>query len=132
MPRDLLALTWAGFDQAVAQLATLVSPGRSCIYGVPRGGLPLAVALSHTTGLPLVTEPEDGMVCVDDIVDSGRTALALWARFPGAQFLAWLVRDGQGHIAVGAGTAAGQWVVFPWERLENAIADKEAYELSRQ
>lgn len=58
MPTDMLRLTWADFDRAVAVLAALVNrtPTRR-LYGIPRGGLCLAVALSHATGLPLSMEP---------------------------------------------------------------------------
>lgn len=47
------------------------------VYGIPRGGLVLAVYLSHHLDIPLVTDPAsvlliDGLV-VDDLVDTGKT-----------------------------------------------------------
>ena len=47
------------------------------IYGLPRGGLPLAVCLSHDLGIDLVLElpkkfDQELIVC-DEIADTGRT-----------------------------------------------------------
>ena len=50
------------------------------IYGLPRGGLPIAVSLSHTLNLPLLMNYYDRKIVtdkkilvVDDIADTGRT-----------------------------------------------------------
>ena len=50
------------------------------IYGLPRGGLPIAVSLSHTLKLPLLMNYYDRKVVthkkilvVDDIADTGET-----------------------------------------------------------
>ena len=48
-------LSWTQFDQAVAVLAERFATGSFAgIYGVPRGGLCLAVALSHSLQKPLL------------------------------------------------------------------------------
>ena len=45
------------------------------IYGVPRGGIYVAMELSHYTGIPLISDmtPDKEILVVDDILDSGRT-----------------------------------------------------------
>ena len=43
------------------------------IYGIPRGGLPIAVCLSHELDLPLLMYPTDKSLVVDDISDTGKT-----------------------------------------------------------
>ena len=50
------------------------------IYGLPRGGLPIAVSLSHTLKLPLLMNYYDrkvvtnkNILVVDDIADTGET-----------------------------------------------------------
>lgn len=47
------------------------------IYGIPRGGIPLATALSATLGIPLINRPAErnwqNIIVVDDLIDSGRT-----------------------------------------------------------
>ena len=42
------------------------------VYGPPRGGLTLAVMLSHALDLPFLTEPVRDCLWVDDIVDTGK------------------------------------------------------------
>ena len=63
-----ITLSWADFQEALKLLsATLSSRSFSCIYGVPRCVLPLAVALSHRLDIPLSLEPAADMLWCDDI-----------------------------------------------------------------
>lgn len=120
-------LSWREFDRAVALLADPM-PAATCIYGVPRGGMPLAVALSHRTALPLVLRPQPGMVIVDDIADSGATLARLLAQFPDCRAITWVRRMGckvptrSFHHA-----PEGEWIVFPWEDAGRAEADWREY-----
>ena len=61
-------LNWADFDACV-QVLTERHSGRSlnCVFGIPRGGLCLAVGLSHALGLPLLMEPDNHCLIVDDV-----------------------------------------------------------------
>ncbi|MCM1322882.1 MAG: hypothetical protein NC218_01715 [Acetobacter sp.] len=45
------------------------------IYGIPRGGLPLATMLSYRLELPLLLAPCDGCIIIDDIADTGNTLM---------------------------------------------------------
>lgn len=74
--------SWQNFDDAVEVIVSHVKAERHLlyiqrIYGVPRGGLVLAVKLSHRLGLPLATLEEvvayGHAFIVDDISDSGNT-----------------------------------------------------------
>lgn len=47
--------------------------GYTSIFAIPRGGVPVGVYLSKELGLPLVEEPTEGSLVVDDLVDSGKT-----------------------------------------------------------
>ncbi|WP_438979924.1 GTP cyclohydrolase I FolE [Polynucleobacter sp.] len=50
----------------------------NAIYGVPRGGVPIAMLLSEKLGIPLVSSPDkDNILIVDDLIDSGETIKAL-------------------------------------------------------
>ena len=71
--------TWHDFDDAMRMLSlTIQSSGKifNDIYGVPRGGLVVAVALSHLLDLPMITDVglvSSSTLVVDDISDSGTT-----------------------------------------------------------
>jgi adenine/guanine phosphoribosyltransferase-like PRPP-binding protein len=131
MQHQFLSLTWNEFDEAAAELAGIVSRDAPGIYGEPRGGLPLAVALSHRTGLPLLREPQAGMVWVDDIVDRGQTLQARRGQYADCQFVAWLARGVHAGVHAARIIDSDEWVIFPWECQERAKAERDAYALSR-
>lgn len=128
-PRKLY-LTWEQFDAAVAALAAQIPEGTTCLYGLPRGGLPLAVALSHRTGLPLVHAGfAPGTLLIDDIADTGRALRDLRKHF--RRDLAALVWVRRHSADTDAGCAllleGDEWVVFPWESPDHADKDQTAY-----
>ena len=57
----------------------------SGIYGVPRGGLCLAVALSHKLKIKLISEPIKNSLIVDDVYETGIT-LSTFKNTEGAMF----------------------------------------------
>ena len=125
-------LSWAQFDQAVAQLAALFADtDLTGVYGVPRGGLCLAVALSHAIERPLLMEPDQSALIVDDVYETGRTLQALHDRVPKASFAVWVSKGTPDWWAASLVADSSEWVVFPWENLERARADEQAYRLSR-
>jgi GTP cyclohydrolase I len=80
--------------------------GQLRIYGVPRGGIPVAYMVTDRllTYAKVVFDPLDADVIVDDILDSGATK----ARYPGKPFFALF--DKQRDVRW-----KGQWLVMPWE-----------------
>ena len=128
----MLRLTWADFDEAVAKLAPRISrTSPRYLYGIPRGGLCLAVALSHTTGIPLAIELGPNCVIVDDIADTGTTL----RQFEGAQKLVWVFRP-RSLVNVRAALRLplddDRWVLFPWEKESNADKDRDRYAFRRR
>jgi GTP cyclohydrolase IA len=90
-------------------LATVLEPVPLRLYGVPRGGVPTALALVNALaaefpGVHLVDDPDFADVIVDDIVDSGKTRDRYLTRYPGKPFYALI-----------EATGASPWYVFPWE-----------------
>ena len=60
--------SWEEFDKSVEQIANKCKFLKfSGIYGVPRGGLCLAVALSHKLKINLIKEPKKNSLIVDDV-----------------------------------------------------------------
>lgn len=85
------------------------------IYGIPRGGLPFAVRLSHLLSAPLLLAPCEGCLVVDDIADSGETLkhfeksgyrMATLFCKPGSE----VKPEFYGEIF-----SSDAWIVFPWE-----------------
>lgn len=132
MSRNLRCLNWHDFSIAISRLEYQLKNVKNAVgvYGVPRGGLMLAVALSHRLGLPLLLEPQDGMIWVDDIIDSGKTVKEM-AHKPAA-IGCWVNRNNAQLADVSAYVLFDDdWIVFPWEQEYNALYDLEAYECSR-
>ena len=74
MLRKLRILTWEEFDHAILKIADYYSGVElNGVYGVYRGGLPLAVALSHKLKIPMLKEPQANALWVDEIVETGKT-----------------------------------------------------------
>ena len=80
----MIEYTAERFNQDITSLAKQISDrpnwlSLDSIYGIPRGGIPVAIALGHKLGLPLVDREEVSMstLIVDDLIDSGNT-LTKW------------------------------------------------------
>jgi len=120
------------FKQLCTLLPDLIRsehPAVSAIYGVPRGGIPVAQEISHRIGVPLISNLEDSdgdVVIVDDIVDSGETRL----RYSGYPFYALVGKDrtmsfpmGVDFPRVAMTVSPDVWVEFWWEAGEAPAED---------
>ena len=126
-------LSWTQFDQAVAVLATRYAAiPITGIYGVPRGGLCLAVALSHSLQQPLLSDPVPDALIVDDVYETGRTLQALHSRCPNARFAVWVSKCPPLWWQAAVVTEHSEWLLFPWENRAQAMADELSYQNSRQ
>ena len=125
-------LSWQQFDQAVSALAQEFK-GRTCsgVFGVPRGGLCLAVALSHALDRPLLLAPAADALIVDDVYETGRTLEALREQFPDASFAVWVSKCQARWWTTVEVSGSNDWLVFPWESLERAADDERGYRSSR-
>ncbi|MDO8614506.1 MAG: phosphoribosyltransferase [Dehalococcoidia bacterium] len=125
-----LVLTWGEFDAAVDLIARGVAAADfDSVYGVPRGGLPLAVALSHTTGRPLAVLPGQRTLVVDDVVQTGRqlSALGRISPSPCIRTWVWIAKGYHPNIFAVRQVPRDFWVVFPWEQVGRAEEDAAEY-----
>ena len=119
--------TWDEFDKSVEHIANKCSFKEfSGIYGVPRGGLCLAVALSHKLKIELISEPIKNSLIVDDVYETGFT-LTTFKDIEGAMFFVLFSKIKPTWWNTVHLTKKNQWIVFPWENTLNLKSDREDY-----
>lgn len=120
-------MTWQQVEDACADIAEQFRGRVQSIFGEPRGGLVPAVIISHALQVPLVTDPDENTLWIDDIIDSGTTV----SKASGFTAYVSLCKRPQIEQYAPVIVEQGVWVIFPWESAENAKDDCNEY-LSRQ
>ena len=119
--------TWDQFDRSVEYIDNKCKFLEfSGIYGVPRGGLCLAVALSHKLKLNLISEPIKNSLIVDDIYETGIT-LKTFKNIEGATFFVLFSKIKPTWWNTVFISNKSQWIVFPWENNFNTKKDRNEY-----
>ena len=119
--------TWSEFDTSVEQIAKKCRfKDVSGIYGVPRGGLCLAVALSHKLKIELISKPIKNSLIVDDVYETGLT-LTTFKDIEGAMFFVLFSKIKPTWWNTVFISKKSQWIVFPWEDTLNTKSDREMY-----
>lgn len=122
-------MSWQEVEEAVTKIASKIDRTKvHAIYGVPRGGLVLAVLLSHKLDVPMVTDlknilPYRRVLIVDDISDSGRTLQSLIKNVFSQVAYSWAVPlTATIHYKPGSRfrpdiyyKETEDWIVYPWE-----------------
>ena len=136
--------TYAQYGELISKLTDQIlkdprSKEIECIYGIPRGGLPIAIHLSHALNIPckygnfnFFTVPYKTIMIVDDISDTGKSFMSsLRAGYATNENLKILTAA----LHIKAETKVVPdfyideydtkfWLVYPWERKdEDTIAD---------
>lgn len=121
-------IEWKEIDLRVSKLIERINKAKyTNLYGVPRGGLILAVMLSHRLKLPVITDVKainDQTLICDDICDSGETlsifntqdidTCALFKRYNSSMTPTYYAKE----------ISNDQWLLFPWESSDSeAIQD---------
>tara|TARA_B100001989_G_scaffold54872_1_gene36135 strand:+ start:412 stop:828 length:417 start_codon:yes stop_codon:yes gene_type:complete len=119
--------TWSEFDKSVEYIANKCKFLKfSGIYGVPRGGLCLAVALSHKLKINLIKEPIKNSLIVDDVYETGITLNTLKG-IEGANFFVLFSKIKPTWWNTVFITEKSEWIVFPWENTLNSERDRQEY-----
>ncbi len=128
MPRYF---TWNEFDKSVEYIANQCKFLKfSGIYGVPRGGLCLAVALSHRLNLQLIDKPLKDSLIVDDVLETGIT-LNNFKNIEGANFFVLVSKKKPIWWKTANLYNEKEWIVFPWENKHNDLKEKKEYNKKR-
>lgn len=109
--------SWQQFDNDIKKIVRFLRKRKfNGVWGLPRGGLPLAVCLSHALDIPLLSEPRDKKtLIVDDIADTGKSLLP-YARKK--YFIATVFYHRQSAVIpnIWLREKKDRWIVFPWEK----------------
>lgn len=116
---DYVVVTWHDVEKFVWWLTCRVRKfelNPTGVYGPPRGGLTLAVMLSHSLDVPYLTEPVKDCLWVDDIVDTGK---ALHPYKSQDVYTASMYYNASLSCCSPdfwyKEKKKGTWIVFPWE-----------------
>ena len=119
--------TWSEFDKSVEEIAHKCRFNEfSGIYGVPRGGLCLAVALSHKLKIDLISKPIKNSLIVDDVYETGLT-LTTFKDIEGAMFFVLFSKIKPTWWNTVFISDKSKWIVFPWENTLTSKNDREEY-----
>ena len=123
--------TWSEFDKSVDYIANHCKKlNLSGIYGVPRGGLCLAVALSHKLNVKLIEKPLKSSLIVDDVFETGIT-LSKFKNIEGVYFFVLVSKKKPIWWNTVNTYNKKEWIVFPWENIENELNEKKEYKSKR-
>ena len=119
--------TWEEFDKSVEHIANKCEFLKfSGIYGIPRGGLCLAVALSHKLNINLLSKPIKNSLIVDDVYETGIT-LKNHKNIEGAEFFVLFSKKTPVWWNSVYISEKSDWIVFPWENNLNLQSDRGDY-----
>ena len=123
--------TWNEFDKSIEFIANKSKIWKlSGIYGVPRGGLCLAVALSHKLNIKIIDKPQKNSLIVDDIYETGHT-LNNFKNIEGVKIFVLFSKKKPTWWNTVNLSQKKEWIVFPWENKENVLLDQNEYKLKR-
>jgi hypoxanthine phosphoribosyltransferase len=127
--------TWHMFDKGVLSLCAQINrSGKKIdsVYGIPRGGLPLGVALSHALKIPYIIDEKKitkHTLIADDISDHGTTL----AKFRKKKYLIATLYATDFTITKPdffVYRKNKEWIIYPWE-LESTTCRRDGKRCKR-
>ena len=124
-------LTWHDFEECIYNISEKCKNKNFVgVYGIPRGGICLAVALSHSLNIPLLNEPINNSLIVDDIYETGCT-LEKIRDLKDTDTHVWISKKKPTWWKACKIKKDDEWVVFPWENIKYAENERKIYLKSR-
>lgn len=107
-----ISVRWSDVDNYIDSLD--IPDNATGVYGIPRGGLVLAVIISHRYKLPLLQAPCEGCIVVDDIADTGTTLVHYKQK---GYYITTMFYHKQSKVIPDFWKHEKQeeWIIFPWE-----------------
>lgn len=125
--RDKERISYLHFDAYMDQLVEMIKnseifPKLKCVFGIPNGGLPISVHLSHYLKVEHITALNivgcaNFTLIVDDIAHTGKT-LESYKRVGFKYFATLYYREESSIKPDFYVKTAKKWIVFPWERID--------------
>ncbi|MBI2063206.1 MAG: phosphoribosyltransferase [Candidatus Yanofskybacteria bacterium] len=119
--------SWEQFDEDAEKIANWAqNKNFKSVYGIPRGGLILAVKFSHLLDIPLIRNENDitkDTLIVDDIVDTGGTVERLLASLGPGYRIATIFCNEEAKKPDFYIRKKTEWILFPWETKETSRYD---------
>jgi len=116
----VLEVSWFGFDEMLKTLEVKIKESKikfDGVYGVPRGGMVMAVYFSHKLNLPILLYPTNETLVVDDISDNGITLQNIKHKKIATLFSTdWTITKPDWFVDYKLNK--NEWIVFPWENKE--------------
>jgi hypoxanthine phosphoribosyltransferase len=123
-------ITWEQYDDYITKIFDWVDQLQryqglniGAVYGLPRGGLPIAVSLSHQLNLPLLMSYDDRKVVtdkqiliVDDIADTGKTLNHYKDEERNIIVTLHFHEESTVRPDFYCEEKGDKWIVYPWER----------------
>lgn len=109
--------SWKRFEKATEMLAKEIKKEKTAfdgVYGLPRGGLILAVCLSHRLNLKLLNEPTNNSLVADDISDTGSQLEKLKYKKVATIFSTPWTKVKPDYF-IDFKRDQSDWILFPWE-----------------
>lgn len=109
--------TWEDYDKDVSRIIfrlSMLSIKPKSVYGIPRGGLILAVSLSNKLNIPLLLSPTKDTIVCDDIADTGDTLHPYKSKYNTATLI-YKITSKTIPTTYGRVHHSDEWIIFPWE-----------------
>ncbi|WP_320663509.1 phosphoribosyltransferase [Prochlorococcus sp. MIT 1223] len=124
-------LSWDDFDICIKSIVLACDKKEFCgVYGIPRGGICLAVALSHALNIPFLDHPQTGCLVVDDVYETGTTLSEVFDHADMTAFVWCSKVQPKWWNAIDV-SESHEWIIFPWENIDFAVEDECSYKSRR-